>query len=423
MPLMCYHADVLLALAAGTYIGYNAAAFMTMTRASAANSASADANAKTAKGSPSLPTPPSSSLSSDSPSSSASLSHSASSSVPLEAANARPTQLEHHRRVERVRRARQDAEGVVLALSLAPASSLAPVFRVAEDLVSAPRIPMGYACTAEQREAMTAGLPAFCGAVDKIMRDANATVAYGAYDERRFVYRNAKELFKSEDPESERCVHLGVDLFRPAGTPLATPLAGRIHSVRNNAGALDYGPTVVVEHTLPLPRGIHGVDAMIVEEEEKKKEEEEEKEEVEEEEEREAAAAAAAAAAITSKSASSSEQASAAAAAVPPPPPPLQKAKKSTRRSEITFYTLYGHLSRASLSLHAEGAEVAAGDVIGWLGDESVNGGWPPHVHFQIVTDLGGEKGHFVGVCSERDRDLYLGGLVVNPWHILARSG
>ena len=52
------------------------------------------------------------------------------------------------------------------------------------------------------------------------------------------------------------------------------------------------------------------------------------------------------------------------------------------------FWVLYGHLSRATLALHQVGDTVAAGDVIGFIGDHTVNGGWAPHVHVQIMTDL-----------------------------------
>jgi 4-aminobutyrate aminotransferase-like enzyme/Ser/Thr protein kinase RdoA (MazF antagonist) len=52
------------------------------------------------------------------------------------------------------------------------------------------------------------------------------------------------------------------------------------------------------------------------------------------------------------------------------------------------FWVLYGHLSRATLPLHAAGDPVAAGEVVGFIGDHTVNGGWAPHVHLQIMTDL-----------------------------------
>ena len=62
------------------------------------------------------------------------------------------------------------------------------------------------------------------------------------------------------------------------------------------------------------------------------------------------------------------------------------------------FWTLYGHLSRESLAMVKEGDEVAAGQQIGTIGDHTVNGGWAPHLHFQIITDRLGQRGEFPGV-------------------------
>lgn len=50
---------------------------------------------------------------------------------------------------------------------------------------------------------------------------------------------------------------------------------------------------------------------------------------------------------------------------------------------DIELYALHGHLSRSSLTRKV-GDKIAAGEVIGWFGDESENGGWPAHLHFQI---------------------------------------
>jgi 4-aminobutyrate aminotransferase-like enzyme/Ser/Thr protein kinase RdoA (MazF antagonist) len=61
------------------------------------------------------------------------------------------------------------------------------------------------------------------------------------------------------------------------------------------------------------------------------------------------------------------------------------------------IYTLYGHLSRRTLKTVAAGQTVEAGQVIGYVGDPSVNGGWAPHVHVQIMTDLMGKSGNFEG--------------------------
>lgn len=48
------------------------------------------------------------------------------------------------------------------------------------------------------------------------------------------------------------------------------------------------------------------------------------------------------------------------------------------------IYALHGHLSGGSLERSPPGRRFRAGEVLGWLGDPSENGGWPPHVHFQL---------------------------------------
>jgi hypothetical protein len=62
------------------------------------------------------------------------------------------------------------------------------------------------------------------------------------------------------------------------------------------------------------------------------------------------------------------------------------------------FWTLYGHLSRETLSMLKPGEQVALGQRIGSIGAAEVNGGWLPHLHFQIITDRLGLSGEFPGV-------------------------
>ncbi len=61
------------------------------------------------------------------------------------------------------------------------------------------------------------------------------------------------------------------------------------------------------------------------------------------------------------------------------------------------FYVLYGHLSRRTLTLVEPGQMVKAGEVVGFVGDDTVNGGWAPHVHVQLITDLLDSEGNFEG--------------------------
>jgi len=71
------------------------------------------------------------------------------------------------------------------------------------------------------------------------------------------------------------------------------------------------------------------------------------------------------------------------------------------------FYTLYGHLSAESLEGLSAGKPVAKGEKIASLGSPGENGGWTPHLHFQIITDLLGWGCDFPGVCRASQRDIW----------------
>jgi len=71
------------------------------------------------------------------------------------------------------------------------------------------------------------------------------------------------------------------------------------------------------------------------------------------------------------------------------------------------FWTLYGHLERASVATLVEGARVKAGDPFARVGPYPENGDWPPHLHFQIVTDLLGHEGDFPGVAVPREVEVW----------------
>lgn len=74
----------------------------------------------------------------------------------------------------------------------------------------------------------------------------------------------------------------------------------------------------------------------------------------------------------------------------------------------LTFFTLYGHLSEDSLEKLYEGKEIKQGERLAKIGDYPVNGGWPPHLHFQIITDLLGKAGDFPGVALPAERQVML---------------
>ncbi|TVQ11514.1 MAG: peptidase M23 [Balneolaceae bacterium] len=99
-----------------------------------------------------------------------------------------------------------------------------------------------------------------------------------------------------------RFIHMGIDIWAPAGTPVYCFCDGTVLGLRDNDNPLDYGPTIVTAHE------IDGRE----------------------------------------------------------------------------LYALHGHLSHECLKRLAPGRQVNAGDVLGDLGTEQENGGWAPHLHFQL---------------------------------------
>ncbi len=75
---------------------------------------------------------------------------------------------------------------------------------------------------------------------------------------------------------------------------------------------------------------------------------------------------------------------------------------------DVTFYTLYGHLSKDSIKNLSFGQIVEAGDKIGTLGSRKVNGDYAPHLHFQVIEDMQGFTGDYPGVASADKLDFYL---------------
>lgn len=72
------------------------------------------------------------------------------------------------------------------------------------------------------------------------------------------------------------------------------------------------------------------------------------------------------------------------------------------------FFTLYGHLSLQSLDGLYAGKSIASGESFASIGTYPENGDWPPHLHFQIISDMGKYSGDFPGVSSMQDQAYYL---------------
>ncbi|HUL15627.1 MAG TPA: aminotransferase class III-fold pyridoxal phosphate-dependent enzyme [Terriglobales bacterium] len=71
------------------------------------------------------------------------------------------------------------------------------------------------------------------------------------------------------------------------------------------------------------------------------------------------------------------------------------------------FFTLYGHLSLETLGKLRAGQEISRGDSFATVGGMRENGGWPPHLHFQIILDLLDFGRDFPGVVKASERPLW----------------
>lgn len=85
--------------------------------------------------------------------------------------------------------------------------------------------------------------------VNSVIEQNNAQVAFGGYLETRGIYRRSDYFNQQSDPNDERNIHLGVDIWIEAGTKVLAAFDGEIHSFKNNTNFGDYGPAIILKHT------------------------------------------------------------------------------------------------------------------------------------------------------------------------------
>ncbi|WP_345252721.1 peptidoglycan DD-metalloendopeptidase family protein [Flaviaesturariibacter amylovorans] len=163
----------------------------------------------------------------------------------------------------------------------------------------------------------------FSAWVEDLLHRKEARYGIGGYGEHRTIYARSEYFDTGEEP---RRLHLGIDVWGPAGTPVHAPLAGTVHSAAFNDHFGDYGATVILRHEL----------------------------------------------------------------------------------NGFVFHTLYGHLDLASLQDKEEGRAVAGGELVARFGPPEENGHWPPHLHFQVIVDIGDWKGDYPGVCRYSERAQWM---------------
>ena len=71
------------------------------------------------------------------------------------------------------------------------------------------------------------------------------------------------------------------------------------------------------------------------------------------------------------------------------------------------FYTLYGHLTRETLHELKPEQIVAKGEIFAHVGAVRENGGWPPHLHFQVIVDLLDRGAEYPGVARASERSVW----------------
>jgi murein DD-endopeptidase MepM/ murein hydrolase activator NlpD len=162
----------------------------------------------------------------------------------------------------------------------------------------------------------------FSAWVTQQLVETKSRYGVGGYFEHRNLYGRSPLFDTDTEP---RRLHLGVDIWASAGTPVYAPLDGKVHSFRDNNNFGDYGPTIILEHNL----------------------------------------------------------------------------------DGLTLYSLYGHLNRECLVNLHEGMPILMNQQIAVFGNAIENGGWPPHLHFQLMFDMQGLKGDYPGVCRYSEKDIY----------------
>lgn len=67
-------------------------------------------------------------------------------------------------------------------------------------------------------------------------------------------------------------------------------------------------------------------------------------------------------------------------------------------------FALFGHLSEKTLDKLEAGQTINKGEKIAAIGSEEINGGWAPHLHFQLSVEDPGEA-DMPGVVAEEDHE------------------
>ncbi|MVN20196.1 peptidoglycan DD-metalloendopeptidase family protein [Mucilaginibacter arboris] len=85
----------------------------------------------------------------------------------------------------------------------------------------------------------------FSDYVTSTLQQNHCRYGIGGYFEHRTLYARSTHFNTSDEA---RRLHLGIDIWAEAGTPVYASFTGKIHSYADNDHFGDYGPTIILEH-------------------------------------------------------------------------------------------------------------------------------------------------------------------------------
>lgn len=91
-------------------------------------------------------------------------------------------------------------------------------------------------------------IDAFCAYIDQQIKHAKYGI--GGYAEHRTIYNRSRVFDGAHPGEEPRRLHLGVDIWGTAGTPVYAFMGGMVHSFAFNDQYGDYGATIILLHQL-----------------------------------------------------------------------------------------------------------------------------------------------------------------------------
>jgi len=87
----------------------------------------------------------------------------------------------------------------------------------------------------------------FANYINEQLKNHHCKYGIGGYNEHRTLYSRSKHFDSGEEP---RRLHLGIDIWGPAGTKVMSPVDGIVHSFAFNNNDSDYGATIILSHNV-----------------------------------------------------------------------------------------------------------------------------------------------------------------------------